>query len=88
MHPASLSRRTRKPPFDNFERSGAPATTEEYVRHRDATMDFIAGRKRRMAEWVTEYQPEIELPLVATSDLQLSSSSRPRVLAESWPVDN
>lgn len=51
-------------------------------------MDFIAGRKRRMAEWVTEYQPEIELPLVATSDLQLSSSSRPRVLAESWPVDN
>ncbi|ALV43312.1 hypothetical protein AU252_20870 [Pseudarthrobacter sulfonivorans] len=48
-------------PFDNFERSEAPATTEEYVTYRDATLEFIAGRKRRTAEWVTEYNPEIEV---------------------------
>jgi hypothetical protein len=44
-------------PFDNFEDSGTPATKEEYVTYRDATLEFIAGRKRRMAEWVTKYHP-------------------------------
>lgn len=48
-------------PFDNFERPGTPATTEEYVTYRDATLEFVAGRKRRMAEWVTKHHPEIEV---------------------------
>lgn len=48
-------------PFDNFQRSGTPATTEEYVTYREATLEFIAGRKRRMAKWVMEHHPEIEV---------------------------
>jgi hypothetical protein len=49
-------------PFDdNFERSGTPATKDDYVTCREATLEFIAGRGRRMAEWVTEYHPEIEV---------------------------
>lgn len=47
-------------PFDNFKRSGTPATTEEYVTYREATLEFIAGRKRRMAKWVIENHPEIQ----------------------------
>ncbi|MDP9905587.1 DUF6994 family protein [Arthrobacter bambusae] len=48
-------------PFDNFERSGAPATTAEYVTYREAALEFIAGRARRMAKWVLEHHPEIEV---------------------------
>jgi hypothetical protein len=48
-------------PFDNFERSGTPATTEEYVTYREATLEFIAHRERRMAKWVRENHPEIEV---------------------------
>jgi hypothetical protein len=48
-------------PFDNFERPGAPATREEYVACREATLDFISRRGRRMAEWVLEHHPEIEV---------------------------
>ena len=48
-------------PFDNFERSGTPATTEEYVTYREATLKFIAARSLRMAEWVTKHHPEIEV---------------------------
>jgi hypothetical protein len=49
-------------PFDdNFKRSGTPATKDDYVTCREATLEFIAGRGRRMAEWVTEYHPEIEV---------------------------
>lgn len=48
-------------PFDNFERSGTPATTEECVTYREATLEFIAGRNRRMAKWATENHPEIEV---------------------------
>ncbi|MDR7080944.1 hypothetical protein J2X01_000213 [Arthrobacter ginsengisoli] len=48
-------------PFDNFERSGTPATTDDYVTYREATLEFIAGRGRRMAEWVMEHRPEIEV---------------------------
>lgn len=44
-------------PFDNFERSGTPATTEDYVTYREATLEFIEGRKRRMDEWVTKHCP-------------------------------
>ncbi|MEF3120514.1 DUF6994 family protein [Kocuria flava] len=48
-------------PFDDFERSGTPATTDEYVTHREKTLEFIEGRNRRMAEWVIEHHPEIEV---------------------------
>lgn len=48
-------------PCDNFERSGLPATREEYVTYRNATLEFIVGRRRRMAEWVTEHHPEMEV---------------------------
>jgi hypothetical protein len=48
-------------PFDNFKRPATPETTEEYVTYRDATLDFVAGRSRRMAKWVTENHPEIEV---------------------------
>ena len=41
-------------PFDNFKRSGTPTTTDEYVEYREKTLEFIDGRKRRMAEWVME----------------------------------
>ena len=47
-------------PLDNFERSGMPATKEEYVTYREKALDFIAGRDRRMAKWVMEHHPEIE----------------------------
>lgn len=42
-------------PFDNFKRSGTPTTTDEYVEYREKTLEFIEGRKRRMAEWVMEH---------------------------------
>ena len=48
-------------PFENFERSGIPVTTEEYVTYREATLEFIAGRGRRMAKWVIENHPDIEV---------------------------
>ena len=48
-------------PFDNFERPGTPVTTEEYVTYREATLEFISGRMRRMAKWVMEQPPEIEV---------------------------
>lgn len=48
-------------PFDNFKRSGVPTTVEEYVTYREATLKFIEKRNRRMAEWVMEHHPEIEV---------------------------
>ncbi|UTT70559.1 hypothetical protein NMQ03_05320 [Arthrobacter sp. DNA4] len=48
-------------PFDNFRRPGTPATTAEYVTYREASLNFIAGRGRRMAKWVTENCPQIEV---------------------------
>ena len=48
-------------PFDNFERPGTPATTDEYVTYRKAVLKFIAARGRRMAKWVTEHHPGIKV---------------------------
>jgi hypothetical protein len=48
-------------PFNNFERSGTPVTTEEYVTYREATLEFIESRNRRMAKWVRENHPDIEV---------------------------
>ncbi|WP_051533262.1 DUF6994 family protein [Arthrobacter sp. 9MFCol3.1] len=45
-------------PFEGFEPSGIPA---DYITYREATLQFIAGRGRRMAEWVTKNHPEIEV---------------------------
>ncbi|WP_458113844.1 hypothetical protein M1D88_07095 [Arthrobacter sp. R1-13] len=45
-------------PFEGFESSGIPA---DYITYRNATLEFIVGRRRRMAEWVTEHHPEIEV---------------------------
>ncbi|KRE77785.1 DUF6994 family protein [Arthrobacter sp. Soil761] len=48
-------------PFDNFKRSGMPATKDEYVTYREATLEFISARSRRMAAWVMENHPGIEV---------------------------
>jgi len=48
-------------PFTNFDRPGTPSTIEEYVTYREATLGFISGRQRRMAKWVTQHHPEIEV---------------------------
>ncbi|WP_448181948.1 DUF6994 family protein [Arthrobacter sp. CP30] len=48
-------------PFDNFRYAGTPATTEEYVTYREASLEFIAGRQHRMARWVSENHPDIEV---------------------------
>lgn len=47
--------------FENFEVPGTPATKDDYVTYREATLQLIAGRGRRMAEWVAEHHPEIEV---------------------------
>ncbi|MDR6415599.1 NAD(+)--rifampin ADP-ribosyltransferase [Pseudarthrobacter sulfonivorans] len=41
-------------PFDNFKRPGTPATTEEYVTYREATLEFIAKRGQRIAKWLED----------------------------------
>ncbi|MGP4033373.1 DUF6994 family protein [Pseudarthrobacter sp. 1C304] len=48
-------------PFDNFQRRGTPATTEEYVEYRENVLDFIAKRGQRMAKWVIENHPDVEV---------------------------
>lgn len=48
-------------PFDNFKRSGGPATVEEYVTYRESTLKFIENRNGRMAHWVMEHHPDIEV---------------------------
>ncbi|WP_427131087.1 DUF6994 family protein [Pseudarthrobacter sp. S9] len=48
-------------PLENFRRHGAPATTPEYVTYRDKVLEFIAARNSRMAEWVIENHPDIEV---------------------------
>jgi hypothetical protein len=48
-------------PLDNFKRPGTPATTEEYVTYREATLDFIEKRGRRMTEWLGEHHPDIDV---------------------------
>ena len=42
-------------PFDGFVRHGAPASVDEYVRLREATLEFIADRGARMASWVRSH---------------------------------
>ncbi|MFQ6155636.1 DUF6994 family protein [Micrococcus luteus] len=48
-------------PLDNFERPGTPTTTEEYVECRERSLELIAKRAKRMADWVAEHHPEIEI---------------------------
>lgn len=48
-------------PFDNFKRSATPKTTEEYVEYREKVLDFIAKRGQRMAKWVRENPPDVEV---------------------------
>jgi hypothetical protein len=45
----------------DFEREATPATVQEYVTYADATIDFIARRGKRMAEWVEKHHPEVEV---------------------------
>lgn len=44
-----------------FEREATPTTVEEYVAYREATMKFITRRGNRMADWVEEHHPEVEI---------------------------
>lgn len=44
-------------PFDDFTRQGAPRSVEEYVAYREATVDFISARGRRIGDWVATAQP-------------------------------
>ncbi|MET1088449.1 MAG: hypothetical protein ABWY04_15235 [Arthrobacter sp.] len=46
---------------NNFTRSGTPATKEEYVEYREKVLAFIKKRSHRMASWVREHHPEIEV---------------------------
>jgi hypothetical protein len=48
-------------PFENYGHSGTPATKDEYVTYREKTLGFIEKRSGRMAEWVREHHPEIEV---------------------------
>jgi hypothetical protein len=45
-------------PLDNFKRPGTPATTEEYVTYREATLEFIAKRGQRIARWLRDNGPD------------------------------
>ncbi|WP_285660655.1 DUF6994 family protein [Paenarthrobacter ureafaciens] len=46
---------------NNFERSGTPATTLEYIEYRENVLAFIEQRSERMANWVTKNHSEIEV---------------------------
>ncbi|AMM31932.1 hypothetical protein SA2016_1251 [Sinomonas atrocyanea] len=48
-------------PFESFEHPRTPVTATEYVTYREATLEFVARRGRRMAEWVVKNHPEIEV---------------------------
>ncbi|MEX5300609.1 DUF6994 family protein [Kocuria sabuli] len=48
-------------PFNNFERSGTPVTPEEYVEYREAVLEFIGKRRRRMAQSVRKNHPDIQV---------------------------
>jgi hypothetical protein len=48
-------------PFDNFKRRGTPATTEEYVTYREATLEFIAKRGQRITKWLEDNRPDNEI---------------------------
>ena len=48
-------------PFDNFNHRGTPASVEDYVAFREAVLEFIASRGQRMADWVSEHHPGIEV---------------------------
>lgn len=44
-------------PTDGFEaRDPRPQTESEYLRYRDAAMEFLAGRRERMDGWISETQ--------------------------------
>jgi hypothetical protein len=45
----------------DFEREATPSTVEEYVTYREATLDFITRRGNRMADWVEEHHPEVQV---------------------------
>ena len=48
-------------PLGDFKRHGAPASTPEYVEYREKVLEFIEKRNDRMAEWVIENHPDIEV---------------------------
>lgn len=48
-------------PLDNFERPGTPTTTEEYVECQERSLELIAKRAKRMADWVTEHHPKVQI---------------------------
>lgn len=48
-------------PCENFQRAGTPSTTDEYAMYREATLDLIDKRSRRMAKWITENHPDIDV---------------------------
>lgn len=45
----------------NFDRPGVPATKDEYIRIREASLKFIRLRGQRMADWVEKNHPDIEV---------------------------
>ncbi|MHA7209554.1 DUF6994 family protein [Arthrobacter sp. MDT1-65] len=48
-------------PLEDFRRPGTPATKDEYIACREASLKFIAQRANRMADWVEEHRPDIEV---------------------------
>lgn len=45
----------------DFEREATPTTVEEYVTYREATLEFISRRGHRMADWVEEHHPDVQV---------------------------
>lgn len=48
-------------PLEDFERPGVPITKDEYIKVRERSLDFISARGARMADWVEENHPDIEV---------------------------
>lgn len=42
--------------FDDFASPGVPVTLDQYVQHREATLDFISRRETRMRAWASRAQ--------------------------------
>ncbi|TWD17094.1 DUF6994 family protein [Marihabitans asiaticum] len=42
-------------PNNDFQRHGSPQTTQEYVDYREAQLDFVDRRSRRIDQWLAEH---------------------------------
>ena len=52
----------------DFECEATPTTVDEYVTYAEATLDFMAHRGNRMADWVEKHHPDIEVRRLPAED--------------------